>query len=218
VIRLLVTAGRGPAECRIAVANTLAAMAREAETSGLDLDVAAGPDPDGHGPASAIAVVSGDGAVLFAERWSGSIQWTAESPLRPRHKRKNWFIGVMALPEASPRYPPPLPRDGREAASLDLREVRFEAFRAGGPGGQHQNKTESAVRAVHAPSGLAAVARDGRSQHRNKMVAVERLAMLLRTSQEVAAIADQQAVYLNHDRLERGNPVRRFRGKAFEPL
>jgi hypothetical protein len=47
---------------------------------------------------------------------------------------------------------------------------------------------------------------------------MERLAMLLRTLQEVAAIADQQAVHLNHDRLERGNPIRRFRGRAFEPV
>jgi peptide chain release factor len=206
VIRLLVTAGRGPAECRIAVAHTLAAMAREAETSGLGLDVATGPDPDGHGPASAIAVVSGSGAEVFVRSWSGSLQWVCESLLRPRHKRKNWFIGVMALPDAV-----------APAASLDPREVRFEAFRAGGPGGQRQNKTETAVRAVHGPSGLAAVARDERSQHRNKAVALERLAMLLQLSQEVAAIADQQAVHSNHDRLERGNPVRRFRGKAFEP-
>jgi peptide chain release factor len=66
-------------------------------------------------------------------------------------------------------------------------------------------------------SGLAAVARDERSQHRNKAVALERLAMLLRISQEVAAAEDQQAVHSNHDRLERGNPVRRFKGKAFEP-
>lgn len=207
MIRLLVTAGRGPAECRIAVANTLAAMAREAEAAGLGLDVAPGADPDGRGPASAIAVVSGEGAELFARRWNGSIQWTAESPLRPRHRRKNWFVGVMALPAAPVR-----------PAALDPREVRFEAFRAGGPGGQHQNKTESAVRAVHVRSGLAAVARDGRSQHRNKAVALERLALLLQAAQDVAAIAAQQAVHLNHDRLERGNPVRRFRGKAFEPV
>jgi peptide chain release factor len=207
VIRLLVTAGRGPAECRIAVVNTLAAMAREADVSGLGLDVAAGTDPDGHGPASAVAVVSGPGAEVFAQRWSGSIQWIAESPLRPLYKRKNWFIAVMALPAA---LGPP--------TSLNPSEVRFEAFRAGGPGGQHQNKTESAVRAVHVPSGLAAVARDGRSQHRNKVVALERLAMLLRASQDAAAIADQRAVHSNHDRLERGKPVRRFKGKAFEAL
>jgi peptide chain release factor len=103
-------------------------------------------------------------------------------------------------------------------ASLDASEVRFESFRASGPGGQHQNKTESAVRAVHVPSGLAAVARDGRSQHRNKAVVLERLAMLLRASQDIAAIADQHAVHSKHDRLERGNPVRRFRGRAFEAL
>jgi peptide chain release factor len=135
-------------------------------------------------------VVSGPGAEVFAQRWSGSIQWIAESPLRPRHKRKNWFIAVMALP---PALGPP--------ASLDPSEVRFESFRAGGPGGQHQNKTESAV---HVPSRLAAVARDGRSQHRNKAVVLERLAMLLRASQDIAAIADQHAVHSKHDRLERG--------------
>jgi peptide chain release factor len=207
VIRLLVTAGRGPAECRIAVAHTLTAMAREAEAAGLGLDVAPGPDPDGHGPASAVAVVSGPGAAVFAKGWSGSVQWTAGSPLRPQHRRKNWFVGVMALPEAAV-----------QPASLDPRDVRFEAFRAGGPGGQHQNKTETAVRAVHVPSGLAAIARDERSQVRNKAVALERLAMLLRTAQDLAALSDQQAAHLNHDRLERGNPVRRFRGKAFEAL
>jgi peptide chain release factor len=182
-------------------------MAHEAEAWALGFDVAPGADPDGHGPASAIAVVSGEGAERFAASWSGSIQWIAESPLRPQHKRKNWFIAVMALPAAA--VPP---------AVLDPRDVRFEAFRAGGPGGQHQNKTESAVRAMHVPSGLAAVARDERSQHRNKAAALERLAVLLRTAQDVAAIADQQAVHAGHDRLERGNPVRCFQGKAFKPL
>jgi hypothetical protein len=101
VIRLLITAGRGSAECRIAIANTLAAMARDAAEAELDLDVAAGPDRDGHGPASAIAVVSGPPPRSFAQNWPGSIQWIAESPLRPRHRRKNWFVGVMTLPETS---------------------------------------------------------------------------------------------------------------------
>ena len=47
-----------------------------------------------------------------------------------------------------------------------LAECRVETFRAGGPGGQHQNATESGVRLVHLPSGLRAVAREERSQHR----------------------------------------------------
>ena len=56
-----------------------------------------------------------------------------------------------------------------------LAECRVETFRAGGPGGQHQNTTESGVRLVHLPSGLRAVAREERSQHRNRARALERL-------------------------------------------
>jgi len=56
-----------------------------------------------------------------------------------------------------------------------LAECRVETFRAGGPGGQHQNKTESGVRLVHLPSGVRAVAREERSQHRNRAKALERL-------------------------------------------
>jgi hypothetical protein len=76
------------------------------DASGLGLDVAPGPDADGHGLASAVAVVSGPGAEVFAQRWSGSIQWIAESPLRPLHKRKNWFIAVMCFrPRLARRRP-----------------------------------------------------------------------------------------------------------------
>ena len=56
-----------------------------------------------------------------------------------------------------------------------LAECRVETFRAGGPGGQHQNTTDSGVRLVHLPSGLRVVAREERSQHRNRGRALERL-------------------------------------------
>lgn len=205
--RLLLTSGRGPAECRIALAKVLEALAQEARALGLDADVAASADPDGWGPASAIIVLHGDGAAAFAREWTGSIQWTAQSPVRPRHKRKNWFIGIFELP-AIPARPEAL-------ADVD---VRFEAFRAGGPGGQHQNKTESAVRAIHRPSGLSVVAREERSQHRNKAVALERLAALLTLAQDLAALAERRHARGAHDRLVRGQPVKRFHGAAFHPV
>jgi peptide chain release factor len=204
MIRLLFTSGRGPAECRIAVANAIAALTAEAAALGLDSDCLEGPDADGYGPASAIVVIHGDAAAAFARPWIGSIQWAAQSPLRPHHKRKNWFIGVFelpALPEA--------------AQTLTARDVRFEAFRAGGPGGQHQNKTESAVRAIHIASGLSVVARDQRSQHRNKALALERLAALIRLRTELEAITARKDAHAAHDRLERGRPVKRFKGTAF---
>jgi peptide chain release factor 2 len=56
-----------------------------------------------------------------------------------------------------------------------LAECRMETFRSGGPGGQHQNTTESGVRLVHLPSGIRASARDERSQHRNRALALARL-------------------------------------------
>ena len=62
-----------------------------------------------------------------------------------------------------------------DSDELLLSECRVETFRAGGPGGQHQNATESGVRLVHLPSGLRAVAREERSQHRNRARALKRL-------------------------------------------
>jgi peptide chain release factor len=204
MIRLLFTSGRGPAECRIALVNAIAALTAEAGTLGLDVDCLQGPDPDGHGPASAIVVLHGDAAAEFVRPWIGSIQWVAQSPLRPHHRRKNWFIAVVelpALPEA--------------AKALTARDVRFEAFRAGGPGGQHQNTTASAVRAIHIASGVAVVARDERSQHRNKALALQRLAALIRLRGELAAITARTDAHAAHDRLERGRPVKRFKGALF---
>jgi len=67
--------------------------------------------------------------------------------------------------------PVPVPEDDDEL----LAACRVETFRAGGPGGQHQNTTESGVRLTHLPTGIRAIARDERSQHRNRAKALERL-------------------------------------------
>ena len=56
-----------------------------------------------------------------------------------------------------------------------LRECDVETFRSSGPGGQHVNKTESAVRLRHLPSGVVVTSRQERSQHRNKALCLERL-------------------------------------------
>ena len=94
--------------------------------------------------------------------------------------------------------------------------VRFS--RSGGPGGQHQNTTDSAVRATHRPTGLAAVARAARSQHRNKALALARLQQLL-AARTAASEADQKALRNGlHHALQRGNPVRCFKGHDFRDV
>ncbi|MFH1862698.1 MAG: peptide chain release factor-like protein [bacterium] len=56
-----------------------------------------------------------------------------------------------------------------------IRQVRFETFTPGGPGGQHANRTCSGVRVIHIPTGISAVARENRSQFRNRQTALARL-------------------------------------------
>ncbi len=71
----------------------------------------------------------------------------------------------------SPPDPFPIPESDAEL----LAQCRVETFTAGGPGGQHQNRTESAVRLVHEPTGVRITARDERSQYRNRQLALKRL-------------------------------------------
>jgi peptide chain release factor len=201
-ICLLITSGNGPDECHQAVAGALRRMQEEAEAVGLDVEVSTTPTK--HGVKSAVTFVHGVGVDAFANRWCGSIRWQAKSTLRPHHKRANWFIGVSVLAIQTTQTTAILPH-----------EVTFESFRAGGSGGQHQNTTDSAVRATHTPSGLVAVAREMRSQHRNKALALERLQALLNAQ----AIADKEANKTDqnrlHNALERGDPIRSFKGHAF---
>jgi protein subunit release factor A len=65
----------------------------------------------------------------------------------------------------------PIPESDAEL----LGQCRVDTFRAGGKGGQHQNRTESGVRLVHLPTGVRATSRNERSQHRNKALALGRL-------------------------------------------
>ena len=75
------------------------------------------------------------------------------------------------MPSRHPLSPPPYSTD---RSTLE-REVVVQVFRASGPGGQHVNKTESALRLTHLPSGVVVTAQDSPSQHRNRETAFERL-------------------------------------------
>ncbi len=202
---LLVTAGDGPPECNQAVGHVLGRMQEEAALLGLALaiDVTRGRN----GPKSAVVVVHGAQHRAFASAWCGTVLWRMQSRLRRHHKRSNWFVGVYEMGQTGTCRP-----------VIRREDVAFSTLRAGGPGGQHQNTTDSAVRARHRPTGLAVVVREARSQHRNKALALERLQGLL----EARALAEEDAQkrrrHQLHHALERGNPVRRFSGPRFEEV
>jgi peptide chain release factor len=205
-IWLQITAGRGPVECRLAVARLILVLQKEARAVGLAYEVLyAVADNEFGAVGSALLSVEGVGARAFGDRNRGSVLWVCPSPVRPGHKRKNWFVGVELL------APP-------DAGNVVLRtaDVVFEAMRASGPGGQHVNKTESAVRATHKPTGLVATAREERSQAMNKKLALARLATMLAEGAEVAKANAERDRWAQHDALERGHPVRTFEGPAFK--
>jgi len=206
---LLVSAGKGPAECCLAVAHIAARLQSEAQSAGMTARVlveAPGPEPD----TNQSILVSLDGsnaeaAEALLATWLGTIQWTCPSPYRPKHRRKNWFVGVSRLD------PPPPSETG-----LDERDVTFETMRASGPGGQHVNTTDSAVRATHRPSGLTVTATEERSQHRNRRLALARLAAGLMRRADAQRREQDRTVWIEHQNIERGNPVRIYDGITFE--
>jgi len=209
-IWLSVSAGSGPEECAHAAALTVQAMLREIQNRtepDIKISVIENESAREKGNIrSALLALEGKGAKAFADSWTGIIQWVWQSSYRPHHKRKNWFVQVRPFVE---------PEQGE---LLSFADVRFETARAGGPGGQHVNKTETAVRAVHIPTGKSAVARGERSQLLNKRLALARLASLFEDEQADKEKQSRSALRHSHWELERGNPIRVYDGETMKLL
>lgn len=95
-------------------------------------------------------------------------------------------------------------------------DIEFQTMRASGPGGQHVNKTDSAVRATHRPTGLVSTAQEQRSQHANRKLAKLKLAIMLEDRRSGARKDAQLEQWSSHQNLERGNPVPTYTGPLFK--
>ena len=191
-----ITSGRGPAECCRVVALVLEKILKQAAAKGVKTEIVERETgPLNRTLLSAVLSLQDGNYHELIEDWEGTVQWISKSPYRIYHKRKNWFVGVQTF----------LLSESREATEDD---IRYETLRASGPGGQHVNKTESAVRAVHIPSGVSVVASDQRSQWQNKKLATERLLVKLTAWNIEQAMIQAQTNWSNHNSLQRGNPVK----------
>ncbi|MEM8567146.1 MAG: peptide chain release factor H [Bacteroidota bacterium] len=201
-----ITSGRGPAECCWVVARVLKEFLREATHAGLSYEIIHREPGDENGTLKTASIrLEGNEIDSFLKTWLGTILWIGQSTFRKFHKRKNWFIGVNKL-------------DSNEVNGklLDA-DIRYEFTRAGGPGGQHVNKVSTAVRATHVPSGESVFVSQGRSQLQNKKEAKRRLLGKLEENQLLITKERVKAEWENHNQLNRGNPVRIFKGSDFKP-
>lgn len=207
---LLISAGHGPPECAWVVARLGPALARAAEAAGLACRELARAEGPAEGTLASLVLeledMSGGTVETFLADWTGTAQWIGRSPLRPEHRRRNWFVKVARL----------VP-DAGDTAGLREADLEISAMRSTGAGGQNVNKRSTAIRARHLPTGIEVVARDERSQAMNRKAALERLAALLAAREDERRAASERARWGEHNAIERGNARQVFRGPEFAP-
>ena len=197
-IYIQLTAGRGPVEC----ARAVALVAKELMKVFPSLQIV---DSEEHKSESGcfMSITFGSENEIpqsIIDQWEGTVQWrSTKNPFRPGHKRSNWFVGVHFI-------------DPLTLPSISDLDIEYETCRSGGKGGQNVNKVESAVRAIHRPTGIAVRCSDERSQFQNKARARERLLLKLAEAQNEVENKARDAAWSQHDSLVRGNPVKIFRG------
>lgn len=193
-----ISSGRGPDECELAVSHLVKTLLKENEKVNV-VDMVAG-NITGNFKSVLLSIDEEEKDQLVA--FNGSVLWICKSPYRPLHKRKNWFINVEIFEE-------------EEAFAFSEHDIKFEAMRSSGPGGQNVNKVETAVRATYLPLNIAVVAREERSQYRNKKLAIARLSKIIAQRNKEGSLDQRKTMWDQHNELERGNPVRVYSGENF---
>jgi peptide chain release factor 2 len=173
---------------------------RWAERHGFEVDLVDELRNDEAGIRNATLLVKGDYAYGNLQSETGVHRLVRISPFDSNARRHTSFAAVDVTPNI----------EGTINIELKRDDLRRETFRSGGPGGQHQNKTESGVRWVHIPSGIAAESRTERSQHKNESVALSLLKSKLYKIEEQKRQAEVEKQYDEKGEVAWGYQIRNY--------
>jgi peptide chain release factor 1 len=179
-----IRAGTGGDESALFAGDLLRMYTRYCERQGWKAEIISESPSELGGVKEAVLRVEGDGVygALRFESGGHRVQRVPATETQGRIHTSACTVAVMPEP------------DETEAVKLNPADLRIDTFRASGAGGQHINKTDSAVRVVHLPTGIVAECQDGRSQHSNKAKALQVLQARIQEKERSERAAKEAAL------------------------
>lgn len=197
---LEIQAGSGGTEAQDWAEMILRMYLRWAEAKGFDAEVLEVSGGEVAGIKSATLHIKGEFAFGWLRTETGVHRLVRKSPFDSGSRRHTSFASVFISPEI----------DDDIEVDLDMSKVRVDTYRSSGAGGQHVNKTDSAVRLTHEPSGIVVQCQSQRSQHKNKDAAIKQLKAKLYEMEELKRKEAAQDVEESKADIGWGSQIRSY--------
>ena len=195
-----IQAGSGGTEAQDWASMLLRMYLRWAESRGFKVEVTEESDGDVAGIKSATIKVDGEYAYGWLRTETGVHRLVRKSPFDSGNRRHTSFASVFAYPEV----------DDDIDVEVNPADLRVDTYRASGAGGQHVNKTDSAIRLTHIPTGIVVQCQNDRSQHKNRAEAMKMMKAKLYELEMQKQREEQQALEDSKSDIGWGSQIRSY--------